>query len=117
MLTVYGIANCDTIKKTKNWLTENGLEFEFHDYKKLGISAELAQRMIAELSLEKVINTRGTTWRKLPETEKESLNSTRAIELMQRKTSLIKRPIINANGQLLVGFDDATRQALTTTKT
>lgn len=112
MLTVYGIANCDTIKKTKAWLNEIGLDYEFHDYKKQGLSAELAQRMVAELSLEKVINTRGTTWRKLPETEKNSLSAENAVELMLRENSLIKRPIIEADGKLLVGFDDTTRHAL-----
>lgn len=113
MLTVYGIANCDTIKKTKAWLDEIGLDYVFHDYKKQGLSAELAQRMIAELSLAKVINTRGTTWRKLPEDEKESLSAENAAELMLRETSLIKRPIIDVDGQLLIGFDDTTRQTLT----
>ncbi len=105
MITLYGINNCDTIKKTKKWLEENKAGYEFHDYKKLGCPADLAQTFLAQLELSKVINSRGTTWRKLPESARENLNNESAIALMQDYPSLIKRPILDIDGQWVVGFD------------
>ena len=104
---VYGIQNCDTIKKTRRWLDNNGVEYEFHDYKKLGIEASTLRKWCKACGHESLINKRGTTWRRLSETEKESLNQKKAIELMQSNTSLIKRPIIEHGDKRLIGFDEA----------
>ncbi len=113
MLTIYGIANCDTIKKTRRWLEAAGYEFEFHDYKKLGCSAELAETLIANIPLEELVNKRGTTWRKLSEHEKENLTLSNAAALIQRETSVIKRPIIHNGDKWQVGFnEDALRAFL-----
>jgi Spx/MgsR family transcriptional regulator len=112
MITLYGIANCDTIRKTRKWLEQQGADYEFHDYKKLGCSSGLAKTLISELGIESVINKRGTTWRKLPESEREPLTATRAQKLMQDQPSLIKRPVLCVDDQWLVGYDTARITAL-----
>ena len=105
MITLYGINNCDTIKKTKKWLDSQQSEFEFHDYKKLGCPQQLAEKILTQLPLEKVINTRGTTWRKLPDRVKTELNRDSAINLMMDQPAIIKRPIFDINGEWVIGFD------------
>ena len=106
MLIVYGIANCDTIKKTKKWLESKNLDFSFHDYKKLGCDPKLAAQLIIQFPLDKLINKRGTTWRKLSEEEQKSLDPKSALALIQRETSIIKRPIIHSGDQWLIGYDE-----------
>lgn len=105
MTTLYGIANCDTIRKTRKWLDQHGCDYQFHDYKKLGCSADLAATLVRELGTEQVINKRGTTWRKLAESEREPLDDRKAIALMQQYPSLIKRPILRVDDEWLVGYD------------
>ncbi len=104
---VYGIPNCDTIKKARRWLDDNGIEYEFHNYKKLGIEAGTLRKWCKEHGYESLINKRGTTWRRLEDAEKENMNQKKAIDLMQSNTSLIKRPIIEHGNIQLVGFDEA----------
>ena len=105
MLTLFGINNCDTIRKTRQWLEEHGLEYEFHDYKKAGCSKELASRFLRHFELEQLINKRGTTWRRLPESIRQNLDEEAAVELMHEQPSIIKRPIINVGTAWIVGFD------------
>lgn len=112
MTTLYGINNCDTIKKTRTLLNESGIEYEFHDYKKAGCSKELLQTFLEHFTQEQLINTRGTTWRKLPESEKNNLSKSAAIKLMCEHSSMIKRPIIEHKGQWLLGFDKEKIQQL-----
>ncbi|SFX31770.1 ArsC family reductase [Marinospirillum alkaliphilum] len=105
MLTLYGIPNCDTMKKARQWLQEQQLEHHFHDYKKAGIDASTLQQWVDQTGWETLVNRRGTTWRKLPEAERQDLDATAAIRLMQANPSLIKRPVLDTGHQLLVGFD------------
>jgi Spx/MgsR family transcriptional regulator len=112
MTTLYGISNCDTIKKTRALLNESGIEYEFHDYKKAGCGKELLQAFLEHFTQEQLINTRGTTWRKLPDSEKSDLSESAAIKLMSEHTSMIKRPIIESKGQWLLGFDKKKIQQL-----
>ncbi|NKB32047.1 MAG: ArsC family reductase [Pseudomonadales bacterium] len=105
MITLFGINNCDTVKKTKKWLEEQGAEYNFHDYKKLGCSEELAKQFLEQFELKEVINTRGTTWRKLSDEDKSTLNPKSAVVLMQTQPSIIKRPILDIDGQWVIGFD------------
>lgn len=107
MTTLYGIPNCDTIKKARKWLAEQNVEHEFHDYKKAGITATKLLEWSNQVDWEVLLNKRGTTWRKLPDDIKDSVNKTRALKLMAEQPSLIKRPVLSHNGQLLVGFDTA----------
>ncbi len=106
MTSLYGINNCDTIKKVRRWLDQQGIEYDFHDYKKDGCEPALANKILKQFGLETVINRRGTTWRKLPESVKASLNSDSAIKLMAENPSLIKRPILHHKQQWLIGFDE-----------
>jgi len=115
MITVYGIRNCDTIKKTLTWLTSQGLEHQLHDYRKQGISDALIDQLLQQFTLEQLINRRGTTWRKLPEPNKQNLSESSARALMHEYPALIKRPILCDGKQWLVGFDpQIIEQTLTT---
>ncbi len=112
MITIYGISNCDTIKKTLNWLREQQLEFEFHDYKKQGISLTLINEFLNQFELESLINRRGTTWRKLPESTRNNFDRKLAINLMSSQPAIIKRPIINSNECWLIGFNTEAFESL-----
>ncbi|MDR9826014.1 ArsC family reductase [Vibrio sp. FNV 38] len=103
-ITMYGIPNCDTIKKAKRWLDDKAITFDFHDYRKQGIDQELVTRFCSELGWETVINKRGTTYRQLTEEQKQSLTELSAIELLVSAPAMIKRPILEADGQLHIGF-------------
>lgn len=108
MLKVYGIKNCNTVKKALNWLEENGQEYEFHDYKKSGISKEKIKEWQASVGWEPLINKRGTTWRRLERGVQEEIDGPEtASKLMQENTSLIKRPIIEGKGPIILGFDSS----------
>jgi len=105
MITVFGISNCNTVKKTLNWLKDNQLEFEFHDYRKQGISITLIKTLLEQFEIQSLINRRGTTWRKLPDSSKKNLDRELAINLMSSQPAIIKRPIIYSSGNWLIGFD------------
>lgn len=107
-MKVYGIKNCDTVKKSLNWLKENNILFDFHDYKKEGISENKLREWSKQVGWENLINRRGTTWRKLDETTKEKvIDETHAIDIMLSNTSVIKRPIIEKSGSpIIVGYDE-----------
>ncbi|KZN12799.1 ArsC family reductase [Marinomonas sp. TW1] len=105
MLNIYGIKNCDTMKKAFRWLDEHQVEYQFHDYKKEGVNAELAATWVAKLGWEAVINKRGTTWRKLTDDVKENMNESNAVALMLEQPSVIKRPLIVKNDDVYLGFN------------
>jgi arsenate reductase (glutaredoxin) len=104
---VYGIRNCDTMKKAFAWLDAHKVAYEFHDYKKEGIDAPKLKQWAARAGWEKLANTRGATWRKIPDARKANLNETRALALLQENPSAIRRPIVEQGAKLLVGFDPA----------
>ncbi len=106
-VTLYGIPNCDTVKKARRWLDANGIAHAFHDYKKQGVDAERLAGWVEEAGWEKVLNRSGTTFRKMPEAEREGLTVDRATAVMLAHPSCIKRPIVEHPGGLLVGFDEA----------
>ena len=103
---LYGIANCDTMKKAKSWLQDRDVEFEFHDYRKQGLAPELLQTLVTQLGWEAMLNRRGTTWRNLPESTRDHIDEVRAIEAMQQNPALIKRPILAHAGNLYLGFQE-----------
>lgn len=107
MYTVYGIPNCDSVRKALNWLKENNFAYEFHDFKKQGITAKKVEQWTRQAGLEKLLNTKGSTWRGLEEDEKlKAATDAGAIELMTEKSSLIKRPVIEKRGMVVtIGFD------------
>lgn len=106
-ITMYGIPNCDSVKKAKLWLAENEVEYVFHDYKKLGADKDTLKAWSKKVGWEPLINRRGTSWRKLSESEQSDLTETRAIQLMIANPSLIKRPVITVDDTVMVGFDEA----------
>jgi arsenate reductase len=103
-LTVYGIPNCDTVKKARQWLDAQGIEYAFHDYKKAGVDPAKLEGWAAEAGWEALLNKRGTTFRKLDDADKADIDSKKAVTLMAQHTSMIKRPVVEHAGGLLVGF-------------
>jgi arsenate reductase len=102
--TIYGIKNCDTMKKARSWLDKKGVAYQFHDYKTAGIERGRLEAWAAKVGWETLLNRAGTTFRKLPDKDKEGLSEKRAIALMLAQPSMIKRPVLVAGGKLLVGF-------------
>lgn len=107
-VTVYGIRNCDTLKKSLHWLDEHAVAHTFHDYRKQGLSGELLEEMIAALGWEALVNRRGTTWRALDEAVRQQIDADSARQLMLDQPALIRRPVVRAGDTWLVGFDAAT---------
>lgn len=103
-ITLYGIPNCDTVKKARKWLEGNGVSYAFHDYKKAGIDKDRLTNWIIEAGLDKVLNRAGTTFKKLPEEIRAMVDDNLAVSLMVENPSMIKRPIVEYKGGLLVGF-------------
>ncbi len=101
---LFGIKNCDTMKKAFNWLTSNGVDYEFTDYKKAGVAAAHLADWSQRAGWETLLNKRGLTWKKLTDAERADVNETKAIELMTQHPSLIKRPVLDTGRQLIIGF-------------
>lgn len=103
-MTVHGIKNCDTVKKACKWLEAQNIAYHFHDFKKEGLEEKELKAWVNEVGYETLLNTRGTTWRKLPEAQKQPMDEARAIPLMLDNLSLIKRPVVKKDSQVFVGF-------------
>ena len=104
MIKLYGIPNCDTMKKARAWLAQHGVDYEFHDYKKLGIDETRLRTWVRELGWQALLNTRGMMWRKVPQNVKDSIDEASAIALMLDTPSIIKRPLLDTGSQRHVGF-------------
>lgn len=104
MTTIYGIKNCDTMKKAFAWLTENGVAYEFIDYKKAGVAEAGLPDWNARAGWQKLLNTRGLMWKKLSDEERADVDEAKALRLMAQYPSLIKRPVLDTGSKLLVGF-------------
>lgn len=105
-VTLYGLSpsKCDTIKKARKWLEENGVDYQFHDYKKDGLSEAQLDSWLDELGFEALINKRGTTWRKLPDDIKDNIDRDSARTVMLENQSIIKRPLLDTGSQKVLGF-------------
>lgn len=103
-MILYGIPNCDTVKKARSFLADQGVAHQFHDYKKAGVPAEALGRWVARWGWEAVLNRAGTTFKALPEADKAGIDADKAIALMLANTSMIKRPIVEGEGVALIGF-------------
>ncbi len=110
-VTIYGIKACDTMKKARTWLDDHGVAYEFHDYKTLGVDRAHLERWIGEAGWETVLNRAGTTFRKLSDADRAGLDAEKAIGLMLAQPSMIKRPVLETGGPLLVGFKPDAYQA------
>ena len=108
-ITIYGIKNCDTMKKARAWLADHGVQYVFHDYKTEGIDRERLAAWAKKVGWETLLNRAGTTFRNLPESDREGLDAAKAIRLMLAQPSMIKRPVLDlGGGHLLVGFKPET---------
>ncbi|EHQ29980.1 Spx/MgsR family RNA polymerase-binding regulatory protein [Mucilaginibacter paludis] len=106
-MKVYGITNCNTVKKALDWLKENKVSYEFHDFKKLGVATEKLEEWDEKVGYEKFLNKQGLTWKQLDPAVKASITGkNEALNLLQQKTSMIKRPVIEDKGFLFFGFDE-----------
>ncbi len=103
-ITIYGIKNCDTMKKARAWLDDHGARYEFHDYKSAGIDKTTLKRWSDELGWEVLLNRAGTTFKKLPDADRQGLTESKALALMLAQPSMIKRPVLDLGGRLVVGF-------------
>ena len=112
MIMLYGIKNCDSVRKARRWLAGHDIEFRFHDFRADGISEELLAPWIGELGWEALLNRRGTTWRKLPETEREAIDAERALRLMLAQPAIIRRPVLDTGNELQIGFSEQGYAAL-----
>jgi arsenate reductase len=113
-MKLYGIANCSTVKKARDWLKQHGAEYQFHDFKKQGLEPELAQRWLQQTGWENLINRKGLTWRGLSAEQKQVIrDNTSALQLLLEKTSLLKRPLLEQDDKLLhIGFDDVSYEKI-----
>src|SRR5215510_14411971 len=112
-VTIYGIRNCDTMKKARGWLDAQRVEYVFHDYKTAGVERDRLERWAGKLGWETLLNRAGTTFRKLPDKDKASVTERKAIALMLNQPSMIKRPVLEVKGKIIVGFKPETyEQAL-----
>ena len=102
--TIYGIKACETMKKARSWLEANGVDHAFHDYKTAGIERKTLEGWVKKVGWEKLLNRAGTTFRKLPDADKEGIDEAKALDLMLAKPSMIKRPVLETGRDLLVGF-------------
>jgi len=107
MTTIYGIPNCDTVRKARKWLSANGIEFDFHDFRKQGLDEKQLSAWVKELGWEVLLNKRGMMWRKLPDKQKENIDEKKAIAIMLTEPAIIKRPVLDLGTQRHVGFSEA----------
>lgn len=113
MMTLYGIKNCDTVKKARRFLEQRSQPYQFHDYRQDGLSAELLEQFAAQLGWQSLLNTRGTTWRALNDADKAELDEQKALRLMLAQPALIKRPLLVAGERYLLGFSEQSYQDFT----
>lgn len=112
-MKLYGIPNCNTVKKAREWLSQQQIDVPFHDFKKQGVDAALLQQWLPQVGRDKLINRQGTTWRQLPDEVKASItDDAAAIRLMLDKPSVIKRPVLDIDGKITLGFDAAIYESL-----
>ena len=111
-VTLYGIKNCDTVKKARRWLDANGVDYAFHDFRIDGLDALQLRQWAAAVGWDTLLNRRGTTWRQLPETERAQVDEHKALALMLAQPTLIKRPVLVVDDAVHVGFTDSGYQAL-----
>jgi len=112
MMTLYGIKNCDTVKKARSWLDKHGVEYRFHDFRADGLNAVQVKSWIAEIGLETLVNKRSTTWKELSDSIKENFSAETAVTTIVEHPTLIKRPLLDTGTQKIIGFKDTDYQSI-----
>ncbi|MCK5726827.1 MAG: ArsC family reductase [Thiotrichaceae bacterium] len=110
MIILYGISNCDTVRKAKKWLDSQHINYEFHDFRQEGVNPIQLRHWVAELGWETLVNKRSTTWRNLPEESKKNIDETLSLVIMEEQPTLIKRPVLETPKGCMVGFNEAIYQ-------
>ena len=105
MTTVYGIKNCDSVRKTRQWLKQQAIDYQFHDFRQAGLSTETIDDWLTKIDWQKLLNKRSSSWRQLTDEQKQSINADNARALMLENPTLIKRPVIEHNNEVTVGFN------------
>jgi|TARA_B110000046_G_scaffold179787_1_gene209522 arsenate reductase len=111
-VTLYGIKNCENVKKARKWLEANSVSYAFHDFRVNGIDKALVNHFLKQIDIEILINKRGTTWRKLSNEEKKITNKAQAILLMIENPAIIKRPVLDVNKKIAIGFSDESYRSI-----
>lgn len=112
MITLYGIPNCDSMKKARKWLTTHAVPYDFHDYKKLGVDEKLLRIWISNVGWEVLLNRRGMMWRKLTQAQRDNMDEENAITVMLSTPSIIKRPVLVKDDLIMVGFNETKYEEL-----
>ena len=113
MTKLYGIPNCDTVKKARTWLENNNVDYQFHDFRKDGLSQATVEGWLDKLAWDKVVNKRSTTWRSLSDDTKSEMDSSTAVREILKQPTLVKRPVIESGNELIIGFNEAAYKDLT----
>jgi Spx/MgsR family transcriptional regulator len=113
MITLYGIPNCDTVRKARNWLNDNNIDYQFHNFKKDGLEQQTIEQWLKLTKWEVLLNKKSMTWRKLPDESKTDIDQEKAIRIMLANTSIIKRPVFVYNNQICIGFSNEAYSQLT----
>lgn len=111
-ITLYGIANCDNVRKARKWLAERGVDYRFHDFRKDGLDQQRLRAWIAELGWEALLNRRGASWRKLPEAVRDGMDEEAAVRVMLEQPAIIKRPLLDLGSERRLGFSPASYEEL-----
>jgi arsenate reductase len=111
-MILYGISNCDTVKKAKNWLETNNIDYRFHDFRKQGLEPETIKDWLSQISWDKLLNKRSTTWRNLDPEVQQSVNAETVVQLLVANPTLIKRPVLAVNGIINIGFNTDTYRGI-----
>lgn len=111
-MIIYGISNCDTVKKAKNWLDSHNLDYQFHDFRKDGINKDIINGWLNTVAWDKILNKRSTSWRNLDASTQQAINATNVVDLLVENPTLIKRPVLDVNDIITVGFNSDTYQGI-----
>jgi len=111
-MIIYGISNCDTVKKAKNWLDSHNIDYQFHDFRKDGINKDIINGWLNTVAWDKILNKRSTSWRNLDASTQQAINATNVVDLLVENPTLIKRPVLNVNDIITVGFNSDTYQGI-----
>lgn len=111
-MIIYGISNCDTVKKAKNWLDSHNIDYQFHDFRKDGINKDIINIWLNTVAWDKILNKRSTSWRNLDASTQQAINATNVVDLLIENPTLIKRPVMDVNDIITVGFNSDTYQGI-----
>lgn len=111
-MIIYGISNCDTVKKAKNWLDKHNIDYQFHDFRQQGLDKKIIDRWLKTLAWDKILNKRSTSWRNLDSSIQQTINESNVVDLLIENPTLIKRPVMDVNDTIIIGFNSDTYEGI-----